>query len=150
MVAVLALQDLRERRLPNKLIAAYFFGLLLGSWLHSQPPDLQAWGIHLAIGLIAFVFLFTLFWLGGMGGGDVKFGTVIFLFVPLHMLSPVLLTIGLTGIFLALAGMIADFLTPKVISPTLKKLFFLLSAKRGVPYGVALAAGAAVSTGFLH
>src|SRR5690554_416706 len=85
-----------------------------------------------------------LFALGGMGGGDVKLGAAVFAWAGTQSLWPALFVVGVTGLLLAVLGLLADALSkhyPPPLKSRRRKLARALSAKRGVPYGVALAAG---------
>lgn len=102
------------------------------------------WLQHGLVGALGFLLFLLLFAVGGMGGGDVKLGAAVFAWAGTQSLWPALFVIGVTGLLLALLGLLADSLNKRWPAPagsTRRKLLKALSAKRGVPYGVALAAG---------
>lgn len=141
-LCLLAWSDLRHRRLPNKLVALY--ALLCPLALLASQAEPGQWMQHGLIGLLGFLLFLLLFALGGMGGGDVKLGAAVFAWAGTQSLWPALFVIGITGLLLAVLGLLADALC-KRYPPSPKSwrrgLARALSAKRGVPYGVALAAG---------
>jgi prepilin peptidase CpaA len=77
VLVVATFTDLRSRRIPNWLVLPFLLaGILVSGWRHDWPGVQQGFwhGIGqslagLALGLLIYGFLF---WLGGMGGGDVK------------------------------------------------------------------------------
>ncbi len=68
-VAVAALWDLTERKIPNRLVVV---GLLVAFGLQAQAAGLSGLGAGLAGSLAGFGLLFPMFALRQMGGGDVK------------------------------------------------------------------------------
>jgi len=110
------------------------------------------WLQHGMVALAGFMVLLILFAMGGMGGGDVKLGTAVLAWAGMQSLLASLFVIGLTGLVLALLGLAADKLSvlgsdtgQGPVHRSWKALLHGLSAKRGVPYGVALAAGGLVA-----
>lgn len=142
ILALLAWSDLRERRLPNRLVALYALLCPLALLLAQAAPG--QWLQHGMVALAAFLVLLALFAVGGMGGGDVKLGAAVFAWAGPQSLWPVLFVIGVAGLLLALLGLLADALAkrrPPPMHSRARDLARALSARRGVPYGVALAAG---------
>lgn len=136
----LAHDDLRYRRLANSLVVVYAVLFLPYGWQAGFSTGM--WTAHLLVAGLAFLALLGLFVLGAMGGGDVKLGTAVLLWAgPLYAL-PVLVLIAWTGGGLALLGWLADrrWLVRRSGKWT-GAMRHALSARRGVPYGVALAAG---------
>ena len=100
VLAVAMFTDLRSRRIPNWLALPFLLaGILVSPWRHDWGGNSQSNGWHgfgqfgwygvgqsfagLGLGLLTFGFLF---WLGGMGGGDVKLCTAIGAWVgPMQM-----------------------------------------------------------------
>jgi prepilin peptidase CpaA len=102
------------------------------------------------VALAAFVIGFGLFALRWLGGGDVKLAAVIFLWTGAPLAWPVLLLISALGLPVAMFSMLAArFVKRRGQSTTqhqdspqrMRRLANWWSAKRGVPYGVALALG---------
>ena len=117
--------------------------LLLWALLLTQAP-LHLWLQHGLVALIAFLSLLVIFAAGAMGGGDVKLGTAVFGWAGTQALWPAIFVIGVSGLVLALLGLAADCWTrrwPPTQGSTLHHLNSAVSARRGVPYGVALALG---------
>lgn len=143
ILSVLLIRDLTSRTLPNLLVTTYallflpYFFLHGGGWV-----DLAG---HLLVGFAAFVVLFGLFLINAMGGGDVKLGAAVFMWAGPSLALPVLIIVGLTGGVLGVLGWLADcrfWQRPAQRFRALNAVLYALSAKRGVPYGVALVAGA--------
>ncbi|MGA3010158.1 MAG: prepilin peptidase [Terracidiphilus sp.] len=70
--------DIRSRRIPNWLVLPFLLaGILISPWRPDWRGNIQGFGWHglgqsfagMGLGLLIFGFLF---WLGGMGGGDLK------------------------------------------------------------------------------
>ncbi|MGA2886471.1 MAG: prepilin peptidase [Terracidiphilus sp.] len=102
VLAVATYTDIRERRIPNWLVFPFLLaGIVVSPWRHDWPGVRQSvWhglGQSLAgFGLALLIFGF-LFWMGGMGGGDVKLCAAIGAWVgPAQMLMALVIT-GLAG-----------------------------------------------------
>lgn len=117
--------DLRSRTIPNGLnlliallAIPFWWASGLGLW-----PDV-AWQIGLAILVFG---LFTIpFFLGAMGGGDVKMLGALALWIPAGALLPLIVIMSLAGGVLTLAMLIRQRLARS-------------EAQMEVPYGVAIA-----------
>ncbi|PWF24119.1 A24 family peptidase [Corticimicrobacter populi] len=143
LLLLLARTDLRQRRLPNVLVLTYAAFFLPWAWLHGLSWA-QA-GLHLMVGVVGFLVLLLLFAVRCMGGGDVKLGAaVLFWAGPLKML-PVIAVVAWTGALIGILGWLCDRYAALYMkngrSLAGKCVLHALSARRGVPYGVALAAG---------
>lgn len=68
-VAVAALWDLTERKIPNRLVVV---GLLVAMAAHVHSAGLAGLGVALLGAVAGFALLFPMFALRQMGGGDVK------------------------------------------------------------------------------
>ncbi|WP_397475035.1 prepilin peptidase [Pusillimonas sp.] len=146
LLVALLYSDLHQRRLPNRLVAVY--AVLCPIALLASGAAPATWLQHGVVALAAFVFFLALFALGGMGGGDVKMGTAVLAWAGVQTLSESLLLIAMSGLVLALLGLAADRLSglrgsarKSPAANLWRKALHALSAKRGVPYGVALAMG---------
>ncbi|PWC17698.1 A24 family peptidase [Brenneria corticis] len=129
--------DLTRRCLPNRWVL--YYALLFPFYAFSQGLNWAQFAAHCLVGATAFVLLLLSFIRGGVGGGDVKLGAVVMLWAgPFHA-APALVAISLVGALLGVAGWLADkrLKPPQAASAAL----YALSARRGVPYGVALVAG---------
>jgi prepilin peptidase CpaA len=132
----LAGMDLRRRRLPNRLVA----GVLLSYLLYAAvaPAHLP---LHLGVGLAALLVGMLLTAGGVIGAGDAKLAAAIFCWAGPEASLPTLLLITQTGLLLALLGLAARFGLRHGVSGPPARLLHCLTVDRGVPYGVALAAG---------
>ena len=111
--------------------------------LLTQAP-VKHWLQHGLVALLAFVVLLALFAAGAMGGGDVKLGTAVFGWAGTQAAWPALFITSVAGLVLALVGLAVDFCCRRW--PPKRRGFAhrwadAISARRGVPYGVALALG---------
>jgi len=139
LLAVGALSDIKDRRLPNWLSALLLvYGLAhavaLGGfedlgWL----PSIGWHALHALIALVVGAALFA----GGMfGGGDAKFYAGLAAYFTLSDGLDLLLWVSILGFFAIIAWMIGRRILPskKLIANSLEAKF---------PYGVAIAAGGA-------
>ena len=150
-LCALAAYDIRHRRLPTRLVAVVA-GLYIVDALVAGDPWLLIVK-HGAVALAAFVIGFGLFALRWIGGGDVKLAAAIFMWTGAPLAWPVLLLVSALGLPVALCSMLAARIARRHDAgvardnnrprSTLRRLAGWCSAKRGVPYGVALAAGGA-------
>lgn len=98
--------------------------------------------MHALVAIAAFLILLVLFIVGGMGGGDVKLGAAVFLWAGVPLGFAVLVIVALSGGVIGLLGWVADRKAFQRISwQPVRIISHALSAKRGVPYGMALALG---------
>jgi prepilin peptidase CpaA len=133
VLAWAAVSDIRERRIPNWTVLT-----ILGLFV---PWILLGHGVLLALaaGAIALVVSFALYALGWFGAGDSKLFSAVALFASLSHLAQLTLITALTGGLIAIVGL--------VLQPTRAMVMLNMRGKgdfgRGVPYGVAIAVGAA-------
>lgn len=94
VVLVATITDLRSRRIPNWLVVPFLVGgIVVSTWVHGW----HGLGRSLEGLLLGFVIYGILFFLGGMGAGDVKLAAAIGAWI-----GPVQMFLAL--IFIALAG----------------------------------------------
>lgn len=103
VLGVATFTDLRSRRIPNWLVLPFLgLGLAVFTWLqgwHGAQQSLEGAGL----GLLIYGFLF---WMGGMGAGDVKLCAAIGAWIgPLQLIYALVFT-GLAGGLIAI-GMAA-------------------------------------------
>ena len=128
-----AISDLRSNIIPNSANVALF--VLWTGWIISGA-DTNVW-YSLAIGAGIFVLGAVLFHVGQMGGGDVKFLTVLGMWAGPAEVLPFLVQVAFAGGLLTIAWIAnSHFLAPALgrVPST--------SEKRSVPYGAAIAVGA--------
>ncbi len=94
VLGVATFTDLRSRRIPNWLVLPFLAaGFAVSGWLHGW----QGLGQSLegaALGLVIYGFLF---WMGGMGGGDVKLCVAIGAWIGPSQLFIALVITGMAG-----------------------------------------------------
>lgn len=133
-----ALTDIASLTIPNWLNLS-IAGLGLSA-LAVSGLELSTIGWHLGVAVIAFVGSFLLFTFGVFGGGDAKMIPAVALWMGPVAIVPFLFWMALVGGLLALIGTLAKYAplpegAPVWVSNTLSK-------GEGVPYGVAICAGA--------
>lgn len=147
-----AILDVRENRIPNRLIA---LALPLALLAAAAQFGMAALPGALGAGLIAFSLGFVAFAVGAIGGGDAKFLVVGAVAVGMEQLVPFLLAFGVLGGALAVYTIARNRLgiEATVMTLDLVKNFGTLgrSGHRArltdegritIPYGVAIAGGA--------
>jgi prepilin peptidase CpaA len=128
-----AISDLRSNIIPNSANVALF--ALWTGWVVSGA-DVQVW-YSLGIGAAIFVTGAVLFHFGQMGGGDVKLLTVLSIWAGPSEVLPFLIQVAFAGGVLTMAWIVNGH----IVAPALGRIV-QTDAKRVVPYGVAIAAGA--------
>ena len=128
-----AISDLRSNIIPNAVHVALF--VLWTGWVISGGAA-QVW-YSLAIGLAIFAVGAFLFHFGQMGGGDVKFLTVLGIWAGPAEIFPLLLVVAVAGGFLTIFWVVNQ----QFLAPALGRIAET-DSKRMVPYGVAIAMGA--------
>ena len=136
LLATLAVFDLRQRRLPNAIVAAFAVLYFAQAWI--AGVDRTGLETHVAMGLATLVLAAALFRFGWLGGGDAKLFGAVFLWSGPAFATTVFFIVSLIGLMLGLAQMtIGRMQRDRAAAPT----HGWLAPMRGVPYGVALAAG---------
>ncbi len=140
LLLVAGLCDLVSYTIPNRLSAALV--LLFLGFAAVAPIGLGALGWHLAAGAAGLTLGFCLFALGWIGGGDAKLFAAVALWLGFADLAAYAATASLFGGLLT----ISLLMLRKVPLPAMLTgqgwLLRLHDERSGIPYGVALAAGA--------
>jgi prepilin peptidase CpaA len=99
VLAVATFTDLRSRRIPNWLVLPFLvIGIAVSAWLHGWHGVGQSFeGLGVALLLFG-----SLFWLGGMGAGDVKLCAAIGAWVGPGQLFLALIMTAMAGGVMAL------------------------------------------------
>lgn len=134
----LAAMDIRDRRLPNKGVLGV--GVLFFADALLTGTSLSTIGWHAAAAVAVGAFCVALYMAKMLGGGDVKLVTAISLWAAGNSLVAMLMLVAIAGLVVALLGLATRRLDPTSCFGPMRGLA-LLSCERGVPYGVALAAG---------
>lgn len=136
LLLVLSWFDLCHRRLPNCWVAAFSVAFLA----HAYAGGLSwpEFGWHAATALATFGVTLFFFSLGWLGGGDVKLWSSVMLWAGPGLALPAVIVATLGGGVLGIVCWSAQKLLPKLQHTALRTPLRLLSAERGVPYGVAL------------
>jgi prepilin peptidase CpaA len=139
-VAFAAAMDLLTMKIPNRISAL----MVLAFFPLALLAGLGAWEIlcHVAAGLAVLALGVLLFIPGWFGGGDAKLMAAIALWIGPDALVPYFLYAAVTGGFIAMAIMSARTVPlPRLLLGEAWALR-LHRQDAGIPYGLALAAGA--------
>jgi len=103
VLAVATFTDLRSRRIPNWLVLPFLLaGIVVSPWRQNWPGIGRSLGWHgvgqsfagLGLGILIYGFLF---WMGGMGAGDVKLSAAIGAWIGPSQLLIALVIAGMAG-----------------------------------------------------
>lgn len=136
--------DFARRRLPNTLNAVGLALAVAGVAAHGggwPAPAAQA----LAGGVAGLFALLPFWWFRLMGAGDVKFFAVMGLLAGVWVLPPVFLVGSLLAGVVALAFVLARAGYLAGVVPLPAVLWLTAQARRGLPFGAALALGFCLS-----
>ena len=139
ILATAAAFDLTSYTIPNSLSLALVAAFMAFALAVSLAPSALSW--HLLAGLVALAAGFLLFALGYIGGGDAKLFAAISLWLGWHDLLAYAVAASLLGGALSVT-LLALRQVPLPASIRQAWILKLHEKTSGVPYGVALAAGA--------
>ena len=133
-----ALIDIETLTIPNWLNGWLAFLFVPTAILAAPGWDVVGW--HALIGAIAFAASVGLFFVGFYGGGDAKFIPAVMLWLGPAGALPFLVAMAMAGGVLTILVVIMRGLVPKGVTPGFGVATF--EDRKGIPYGVAIAAGA--------
>jgi prepilin peptidase CpaA len=140
LLAVAGVWDLASFTIPNFLSLAMV--ALFGVFALAAGLALPAVGLHLLAGLTGLALGFAMFALGWIGGGDAKLFAAVALWLGFADLLPYALMASVCGGALTLALLaLRRWPLPRLVARRGWALR-LHDARSGIPYGVALVAGA--------
>ncbi|WP_176590862.1 prepilin peptidase [Sphingobium sp. EM0848] len=128
-----AIYDLYQRRIPNWLCIVTMIAGLAAAPFAGGLSDLNSHAIHLVVALIGGMLLFKL---GAFGGGDAKFYAAVAAWFSLGKASLLLMTVAACGLIL----LIVWFIVRRVQGKPVRRSS--TDPGSGLPYGVAIGAGA--------
>ncbi len=137
-MAFAGLMDLLTMKIPNRISAA-----LLGAFLVLAPLSglsLEAFGMHLAAFAIVLAVSIGMFAFNLVGGGDAKLLSVAALWVGFDHLLPFLLYVSIAGG--ALSALVLAYRWQPALPAGPEWAQRLHREGGGIPYGLAIAAGA--------
>jgi prepilin peptidase CpaA len=140
LLAAAAGWDLASYTIPNFLSLALLATFAAFALAAGLTPG--AVGLHLLAGLLGLFIGFTLFALGYIGGGDAKLFAGVALWLGFKDLMPYALLASLFGGALTLSIILLRQCPLPGILARQSWVVTLHDARSGIPYGVALAAGA--------
>ena len=137
LLLALATQDLCHRRLPNRWVGVYALLFPVCAWTLGFGWMQTGW--HVLLGLITLLITSLFFALRWIGGGDVKLWSALMLWAgpPLGLQAVLIATLG--GGILGVLSWLAQWQLRRSSRLPGRRLWRLLSAARGVPYGIGLA-----------
>lgn len=136
-VCAAAICDLRSFEIPNSLSVAI---IILFAGYALVTPASVSWVSSVSAFAVTLLLGIFLFWIGWMGGGDVKLLPAIALWTGLDGLTLLLTAIALAGGVLALLLMVLRAL-PVAAGSAPEDRPRVLRRNEPLPYGVAIAAG---------
>lgn len=142
LLALAAGFDLASYTIPNRLSAAIVAAFAVFAAVSGLPG--AAWGSHLAAGLVALAAGFALFAAGWIGGGDAKLFAATALWFGFGDLMSYALIAAVLGGGLTLGLLVMRRIPLPGVLIRQGWIARLHDDRSGVPYGVALAAGALV------
>ncbi|NYT61721.1 prepilin peptidase [Alcaligenaceae bacterium] len=137
VLMALAWRDLTLRRLPNTWVGAYAALFFLYAWVSGMGWVQLGW--HAAIGLAVTILMVGLFALRIVGGGDVKLWGALMLWAGPQGAVAAVVIATVCGTLLGILGWVSQQILKRNRKPVGAPVFKMLSAARGVPYGVGLA-----------
>jgi prepilin peptidase CpaA len=152
VVGVATLTDLRSRRIPNWLVLPFLvIGVVVSTLLHGwHGAWLSLAGMALALGTFG-----VLYWMGGMGAGDVKLCAAIGAWIGPSQLVIALVVTGLAGGVMVLAWAVWSGFLKDLFASTGNLVFGWrqrgtqrdpnLQLSRRIPYAPAIAIGTVIS-----
>jgi prepilin peptidase CpaA len=135
-----ASMDLVSMTIPNRISLFLFYAFL--ALAPFANLSLEQFGWHIAAALIVFVPTFILFALRTLGGGDVKLLTAIALWVGFDNLLAYVVLAGICGGALAIGLLLLRTMPLPLALIKQPWIFRLYKPGGGIPYGIALCAGA--------
>jgi prepilin peptidase CpaA len=151
VLVVATFTDVRSRRIPNWLVLPFLaLGILVSGWLHGWHGVLSSVE-GAALGLLLYGLLF---WMGGMGAGDVKLCAAIGAWIGPSQLFISLIFTGLVGGAMALSwalwgGFLKELFlhTGDLVFRSKERGEVTLSnpLRRKMPYAPAIAVGTLIS-----
>jgi prepilin peptidase CpaA len=154
VLAVATFTDVRSHRIPNWLVAPFMAaGIVVSTWLHGWHGLGQSFA-GFGLGILLYGFLF---WMGGMGAGDVKLAAAIGTWIGPNQLFFALVMTAMAGglmVFLwaAFGGFLKDLFTgASNLTFGLKdravreEMVLSNPRKRKMPYAPAIAIGTLIS-----
>jgi prepilin peptidase CpaA len=142
LLALAAGWDLASYTIPNSLSLALIAAFL--AFIAVTGFHLPLLGWHLAAGLVGLVVGFCLFAFGWIGGGDAKLFAAVALWLGFRDLMPYALVASVLGGLLTIGLLVMRGHPLPVFLARYQWILHLHDDKAGIPYGVALAAGAFV------
>jgi prepilin peptidase CpaA len=139
-----AVTDFRVRRIPNWTVIAIIVLFIPAIIFGALTPTV---GSALAAAAIGFAVTFALYWFNIFGAGDAKLFSAAALFTGLAGLAQFALFTTLVGGLMAVGVLI---LRPRAVMRGMTKRGREEGKLRGIPYGVAIAAGAIITMALRH
>lgn len=131
--------DLVFRRLPNLWVGVFALLFPLGA-LVLGFNSAAIWH-HLLVGFVALTISSFFFIVNWLGGGDVKLWGAVMLWAGPQIAFQTFIVIGLAGAIVGLVSWAAEWLLKNSAQTSTAQFIRLLSAGRGIPYGLALTTG---------
>ena len=138
MMCIGAVMDFLTMTIPNKISLIIIAAFAVAAASVGLP--LEALAMHLGTGVMMLLVGMALFAVGGFGGGDAKLLAAASLWIGFDQLVPFLALTGIFGGVLAVA--ILFYRTAPIPLSDSPWAIMLHEKKTGIPYGIAITAGA--------
>lgn len=140
IVVYSAVSDLLRMTISNRLTLSLAAAFVPMAWLTGMPLSVVGW--HVLAAALVLAVTFICFALGWIGGGDAKVAAATALWLGFDQLLPYLLLGSVFGGLLTLGLLGARKLPLPRIAARQPWILRLHDQATGIPYGIALAAGA--------
>ncbi|GGE33167.1 type 4 prepilin peptidase 1 [Agaricicola taiwanensis] len=135
-----ALSDFFTMKIPNSVTLTFAAMFPLAAAALNMGTTPVVW--HIAAGSVVLIVCFFLFSMGWLGGGDAKLAAGVALWIGFDLLMPWLLMTAIIGGALTLLVLFARRLPLPTLLHRQEWALRLHDIANGIPYGIAISAGA--------
>jgi prepilin peptidase CpaA len=140
-----AIGDLASMIIPNRIPAGLILLFAVAAPAAGLGLELVLW--HVGVGLLVFAGTAALFAAGLFGGGDAKLMPAVALWLGPAAVGPFVMATAIAGGLLAVTFLVLRRLPVPALVGERPWMARLMTEGGGIPYGVAIAAGALLSIG---
>jgi prepilin peptidase CpaA len=144
LLATAAVTDFVWQRIPNWIVLVLLALFVVQAARHFGSVS---WLDQLGAGALLLVVGFVLYFIGQFGAGDAKLTAVLALWIGFSAILPSLMLMSFAGLALAAIIVALRYLPWRRLDPGNRRPKALMKGG-GIPFGVAIAAGTLLSTGY--